>query len=55
MKESTVKRSYRKLPILSLQGVIAFLGGFVFSFNQANPERQRQKAIALAYTEIFFA
>ena len=55
MKESTVKRSYRKLPILSPQGVIGTLEAFVFSFNQANPKRQRQKAITLAYAEILFA
>jgi hypothetical protein len=50
-----MKRIYQKLPIFSFQGVIALLGGFVFSFNKVNPGRQIQKFIALAYTEMFFA
>jgi hypothetical protein len=45
---------YQKLIIFIHSVVIVSLGCF-FSFNKFNPERQRQKVMALAYAEILFA
>jgi hypothetical protein len=49
-----MKRIYQKLLMLSLQGMLRPLEAFVFSFNKAKLERQRQKVITFAYSEVFF-